>query len=107
MRPARRSVGCCGQETPARTPPPITLTLLDRALEQVPGEPVEQIEILVRADSAGATHGLTDYCREARIRFSIGYEMTETVRAAILKIPADAWVSALTRRAVPRERPHP
>jgi hypothetical protein len=110
------------------------ITVLDRALEQIPAEYIEQIEILVRADSAGATHGLVDYCREASIRFSVGYELTETVRAAILEIPADAWVSALaqdgnerengevaeitdrvelgswpegTRLIVRRERPHP
>ncbi len=52
-------------------------------------------EILVRADTAGATHGLVDYCREARMRFSIGYELTEKVRGAILTIPGDAWVGAL------------
>ncbi len=88
----------------------------------------------MRADSAGATHGLVDYCREASIRFSVGYELTETVRAAILEIPAGAWVSVLapdgserengevaeitdsvdlsswpqrTRLIVGRERPHP
>ena len=64
------------------------MTVLDRALEQIPAEHVEQIEILVRADSAGATHGLVDYCREANLRFSVGYELTEPVRAAILQIPA-------------------
>jgi hypothetical protein len=110
------------------------ITVLDRALEQIPARYIEQIEVLVRADSAGATHGLIDYCREASIRFSVGYELTEAVRAAILKIPADAWVPALaqdgsernngevaeitdsvelgswpdaTRLIVRRERPHP
>ena len=29
------------------------------------------------------------------MRFSVGYELTEQVRAAILQIPADAWVPAL------------
>jgi hypothetical protein len=29
------------------------------------------------------------------MRFSFGYELTETVRAAILEIPEDAWVAAL------------
>jgi DDE family transposase len=79
------------------------ITVLDRALEQIPAESVEQIEILVRADSAGATHGLVDYCREASIRFSVGYELTEIVRAAILEIPADAWVSALAQDGNERE----
>lgn len=79
------------------------ITVLDRALEQIPSEYVEQIEILVRADSAGATHGLIDYCREANIRFSVGYELTEAVRAAILKIPADAWDSALAQDGSQRD----
>ena len=38
---------------------------------------IEDLEILVRADSAGATHGLIDYCREANLRFSVGFELTE------------------------------
>jgi hypothetical protein len=71
------------------------VTVLDRALEQIPAEHIERLEILVRADSAGATHGLVDYCREASMRFSVGYELTETVRGAILEIPDDAWVPAL------------
>src|SRR5512135_1057807 len=43
--------------------------VLDLALEQIPAEHIERIEILVRADSAGATHGLVDYCREHGLRF--------------------------------------
>ena len=42
------------------------VAVLDRALAQIPAEYVETLEILVRADSAGATHGLVDYCREAQ-----------------------------------------
>jgi hypothetical protein len=79
------------------------MTVLDRALEQIPAEHVEQIEILVRTDSAGATHGLTCYCREANLRFSVGYELTEPVREAILRIPTDAWVPALDRDGSERE----
>ena len=107
---------------------------LDLALAQIPARYVEALEILVRADTAGATHGLVDYCREARMRYSIGYELTEKVRAAILTIPTDAWIGALdqdgsarkngevceitgmvdlsawpedSRLIVRRERPHP
>jgi hypothetical protein len=69
--------------------------VLDRALEQIPARYIERIEILVRADTAGATHGLIDYCRDANLRFSVGYELTAPVRAAILEIPEDAWVAAL------------
>jgi hypothetical protein len=77
--------------------------VLDLALAQIPDPYIETIEILVRADSAGATHGLIDYCREANLRFSVGYELTEPVRAAILEIPADAWVTALDRDGSERE----
>ena len=71
------------------------VAVLDRALEQIPAEYIESLEILVRTDSAGATHGLVDYCREGNMQFSVGYELTETVRSAILQIPADTWIGAL------------
>jgi hypothetical protein len=110
------------------------VAVLDRALAQIPAEYVETLEILVRADSAGATHGLVNYCRDGNMRFSVGYELTEPVRAAILEIPENAWVTALdqdgserkngevceitdsvdlsawperSRLIVRRERPHP
>src|SRR3954468_8943100 len=79
------------------------ITVLDRALEQIPTGSIEQIKILVRADSAGATHGLVDYCREANMRFSVGYQLTEQVRTAILQIPEDAWVPALAQDGSERE----
>lgn len=42
----------------------------DRALAQIPVEYIESLEILVRMDSAGATHELPNSCREANRRFS-------------------------------------
>src|SRR3954452_21002957 len=79
------------------------MTVLGRALQQIPAEHVERIEILVRADSAGATHGLIDYCREAKLRFSVGYELSASGRAAILEITDDAWVAALDQDASERD----
>jgi DDE family transposase len=79
------------------------MTVLDLALAQIPAEHIEQIEILVRADRAGATHELADYCREGRMRFSFGYDLTDTVRQAILEIPADAWVAALDQDGTERD----
>jgi hypothetical protein len=79
------------------------LVVLDLALEQIPRRHIDTIEILVRADSAGATHALIDYCREEELRFSVGYELTEKVRAAILETPADAWVAALDQDGSTRE----
>jgi len=77
--------------------------VLDLALAQIPAESIESLEILVRADSAGATHGLLDYCREANMCFSVGYELTEQVRSAILQIPESAWVPALDQDGSERE----
>lgn len=71
------------------------ITVAEQALEQIPSEHIETIELLLRVDSAGASHELLDWCRQARIRFSVGYDLTETVRAAIVQIPEDAWVCAL------------
>ena len=78
-------------------------TVIDLALAQVPPKYIETLEILVRADSAGATHGLIDYCREGNMRFSVGYELTEPVRQAILQILKDAWVPALDQDGTVRD----
>ena len=78
-------------------------SVLDLALAQLPDEYVESIEILVRADRAGATHELAEYCREGRMRFSFGYDLTDGVRAAILEIPEDAWVPALDQDGTERD----
>jgi hypothetical protein len=46
--------------------------VLDLAIAQVPVQHIEGLEILVRSDSAGATHGLAEHCREHAMRFSVG-----------------------------------
>ena len=53
------------------------------------------IELLLRVDSAGASHELLDWCRDGQIAFSVGYDLTETVRTAILKIAEQDWVCSL------------
>ena len=69
-------------------------TVLGLALEQLPAEDLDR-EILVRADIGGCTHAFTADCRDAQIRFSVGYELTETVRAAILEVPETQWLQAI------------
>lgn len=106
--------------------------VLQLALEQIPEEDLGR-EILARADIGGATHAFTSECREAGIRFSVGYEVDARVREAILAAPESAWQSAVeadgsaregawvtelgdldlsawpegTRLIIRRERPHP
>jgi hypothetical protein len=79
------------------------IDVVEQSLQQVPAEHIADIEIVVRADSAGATHELLEYCREGRLLFSAGYELTESVRAAILKLPDDSWVCALAADGSARE----
>jgi Transposase DDE domain group 1 len=73
------------------------VTVLDLALAQIPAQHIEGLQILVRSDSAGATHGLAEHCREHAMRFSVGYELTEPVRAAILGLSEDSWTPALQK----------
>lgn len=107
--------------------------VLQLALEQLPEADLHR-EILARTDIGGRTHAFTSDCRSAGIRFSVGYEVDERVRGAIVDLPESAWRSAVdgggkaregaqvteltdhidlsawpegTRLIVRRERPHP
>ena len=79
------------------------VTVIDRSLAQIPEEQIETIAILIRADSAGATHGTADHCHRCDLRFSFGYELTEPVRAAILTTPENLWIAALDQAGTERE----
>ena len=109
------------------------IAVAETALQQIPREQIETIEILLRVDSAGASHKLLAWAHAANIRFTVGYDLTEAVRAAILQIAEDSWVWAVdqdgsqrtngqvceltgldltswpagSRVIVRRERPHP
>ena len=71
------------------------IAVAEQAIAQIPAGHLESIELLLRVDSAGASHELLDWCREGQIVFSVGYDLTETVRAAIVKIAEHDWVCAL------------
>ena len=70
------------------------IAVMDAALEQIPRHVVEDARIVVRTDSAGATHEFLDYLHEARIGYLCGYDLTEGVRLAILDLPENTWVPA-------------
>jgi hypothetical protein len=82
--------------------------LLDAALAQLPlptrAEDSEQgLELLVRSDSAGASHGFVGAIAERGLEFSVGFDVTEPVRAAILQLPESTWVEAITKEMEERE----
>jgi hypothetical protein len=68
--------------------------VLQLALEQLPAEELDR-EILVRADIGGATHAFTADCHDADIRFSVGHQVDERIREAILSLPESAWQEAI------------
>ncbi len=77
-------------------------TVLGLALAQLPAADLDR-EILVRTDIGGQTHQFTSDCREANILFSVGYELTGTVRAAILDLPESVWVQAINADGADRD----
>lgn len=107
--------------------------VLQSALEQLPEADLGK-DILVRADSGGKSRAFAADCRDAGIRFSLGYELRDRAREAIVSLPQSAWREAIdaegetregaqiaelseqidlsawpqgTRLIVRRERPHP
>ena len=84
------------------------VAVLDMALAQLPVKPTgldpeAGVEMLARADSAGATHGFINTLRERGIKFSVGFDITEAVRVAILALPAYAWGEAIRQDCEVRE----
>jgi len=78
------------------------ITVLDAAVEQLP-EHARGRGLLVRADSGGATHAFLDHVVSRGFRFSVGFDLTEPVREAVLAVPERAWRPALTQAGEKRE----
>jgi hypothetical protein len=81
------------------------ITLLDRALSGPPEEyqadhfadddlALVAHPILVRADSAGATHGFVDSIVAANCDFSIGFPIDQGVRDALVLVQEEEWIQA-------------
>jgi Transposase DDE domain group 1 len=77
------------------------IEVIDLALAQLPRAARRQ-PILVRADTGGATHAVTDHLRQLGIRFSISLPADERVRAAVLAVAPDAWTPAIEPDGRPR-----
>ena len=58
-------------------------------------------ELLVRADAAGASHWLTEECRDRNIGYSVGYQIDSRVRDGLLFVD-DTWVCAVDGNGQPR-----
>jgi hypothetical protein len=80
------------------------IAVLSDALGQLPTGIAAREQVLMRADTAGATHELLEFCRDGRIRYSVGLPLSEQVRTGILALPEAAWQAALTQDG--HERDH-
>jgi hypothetical protein len=78
------------------------IQVAEHALAQLPAKHVEDIELLLRVDSAGATHALLAWAREHRVGYSVGYDLTDSVRAAILQTPEPSWLATVSQDGTPR-----
>ena len=84
------------------------IAVLELALAQLPVkpkglDPTDGVAMLVRTDSAGASHKFVDALVERGIEFSIGMEMRKPLRLAILALPPKAWTEAITAACEIRE----
>jgi hypothetical protein len=96
LRPGNAGANCAADH----------IAVLGDALDQLPRDVVADAEIVVRCDSAGATHELLDFCRDGRVRFSVGLDLTEPVRDAILALAETAWRPALDADGQARDNGH-
>ena len=78
------------------------IELLEQSLAQLP-EQTRSPGLLVRADRAGATHAFLDHVAGRGFRFSVGLDLTEPVREAILALPEQQWQPALAQDGDERE----
>jgi hypothetical protein len=71
------------------------LESLPAAYRPTPDDPAGQ-QILVRCDSAGATHTFADACRDVGVGFSFGYAVDARVRDAVEVLnTTDSWYPAI------------
>jgi hypothetical protein len=71
------------------------------ALAQIPAHLHKQV--LIRTDSGGGTHAFLDWVTNRRLKYSIGFNLTDEICAAILALPEHAWTRAYDADRQPRE----
>jgi Transposase DDE domain group 1 len=70
------------------------IAVLDAALAQLP-DAYRAKRILVRTDGAGFSHTFLDHLVEQGLEYSVGFAVTDDVRATIARVPRWAWTPAV------------
>lgn len=82
------------------------LKVLGEAVTQIPAR--HRKKIIFRADGAGVTKDLLAWIKAEAgrhgydWRYSVGFDVTEPVREAIVKMPATGWSAAITPEGEPQ-----
>jgi Transposase DDE domain group 1 len=69
------------------------ITTARLALAQIPQALRKQV--LVRTDSGGGTHDFLDWLARSRLKYSVGFTITDTIGTAIPQVPGRVWQQAL------------
>lgn len=84
-----RRPGTAGPNTTART-----------ALQQIPSH-LHKL-VLIHTDSGGGTHGFVDWATRRRLKYSVGFYLTDDVCVVILTLPEHVWQCAYDADRRPR-----
>jgi hypothetical protein len=90
------------------------LVVMDQAIDQLPPEwrkghqafddpTLVVYPILMRSDSAGATHDTVDACLVRNLELSIGMAVNGTIRDALMLVQEENWVPAIETNGQVRE----
>lgn len=96
--------GNAGSNTAAdhRTVLQMALAALPEHARPRPGDPSSP-QLLIRTDSAGATHAFAKAVREAGCGFSMGFSVDGPVQDAVLALTKDDWIAAHDIDGQPRD----
>jgi hypothetical protein len=77
------------------------ITVLEQALSSLPerarprpGDP-GSVRVVVRSDSAGATHAFATACRARNVWFSFGFPVDARIQAIVDQVPEHCWAVAI------------
>ena len=77
------------------------IAVLGDALAQLPIDPTdEETEVIVRADSAGWSHGFVNDCRDRAVNFVIGHRLSIEVAKVLVDVPKRSWSPAISADGV-------
>ncbi len=84
------------------------LTPLDESLAQLPRpsrqhDPERGLEVLVGSHSVAASHGFLETTVSRGMEFFLDVDLTHPMLEAVVKVPAEGWVPAITKEMEERE----